>query len=744
MPFASVPLASPRRPARQAFWGLAWVVAAVGVGAAGPQDRDLPVRIEADTIAGTAGGQARAEGSVELRRGGLTVRADRLSYDSASERARAEGRVVVTQEGDIYSGPSAEVQVETFEGYFDQPRYEFTRRKTGGRAERIDFESRTRLRATAPNYTSCPRDGSADPDWLLTASDLRVDLEANEAVARNARLRFLGVPVLALPVLSFPVTDERKSGWLSPELRFSSQSGFEVGVPYYWNIAPQHDLTLTPRLRARRGPGLDVEVRYLEPAWTGQWTVESLPRDALTGEARAALHGGHTGRLPRLDGVPEAARYEIVAARVSDDDWWRDFDTAPLGLTPRLLPLRGRVEQPLRIAGLPARAYAQLHRWQALQAPGDVYVVPYQREAQAGLRLESAPGASGPVWSVETELNRFTLPDGSASSSRPTGQRAHVLGEVSLPWQAGGLSLTPRARLNVAGYDLDQSLPDGRRSLARAIPSLSVESGLTFERETTAFGRAVRQTLEPRLVYAYTPLRPQSSALAFDSAPVDFGFASIYAPNDFSGIDRVSDANRLSAGLVTRVLDATAGSELLRLGIVQRYLLQDQEITPLGTALTERFSDILLLGSTRIVPRWSVDATLRWSAQVQRLTRSVLGVAYAPGPGRSLSGSHRYARDASEQVDFGGQWPLWGWNDAGTGFATGCTRRWSGIGRADYNLRQQRLSSTTFGLEVDAQCWKGRMVAQRISTGVNQFATQLQFQIELIGLTGPVGFGALR
>jgi LPS-assembly protein len=720
---------------------LVWIVAAVGAGA---QQRDLPVRIEADTIAGTPGGQARAEGSVELRRGGLTVRADRLSYDTDTERARAEGRVVVNRDGDVYSGPAAEVQVETFEGYFDQPRYEFTRRKTGGRAERIDFESRTRLRATVPDYTSCPRDGSADPDWLLTASELRVDLDANEAVARNARLHFLGVPVLALPVLRFPVTDDRKSGWLSPELRFSSQSGFEVGVPYYWNIAPHHDLTLTPRLRARRGPGLDVEVRYLEPAWAGQWTVESLPRDALTGEARAALHGSHTGRLPRLDGVPDAARYEIAAARVSDDDWWRDFDTAPLGLTPRLLPLRGRVEQPLRVAGLPARAYAQSHRWQVLQAPGDVYAVPYQREVQVGVRLESALGAAGPAWSVETELNRFTLPDGSASSSRPTGQRLHLLGDVRLPWQAGGLSLTPRARLNVAGYDLEQALPDGRRSLARAIPSLSVDSGLTFERETTAFGRAVRQTLEPRLVYAYTPLRPQSSALAFDSAPVDFGFASVYAPNDFSGIDRVSDANRLSAGLVTRVLDATAGSELLRLGVVQRYLLQDQEITPLGPVLTERFSDVLLLGSTRIVPQWSLDATLRWSAQVQRLTRSVLGVAYTPGPGRSLSGSHRYARDASEQVDFGGQWPLWGWNDAGTGFAPGCTRRWSGIGRADYNLRQQRLSSTTFGVEVDAQCWKGRMVAQRISTGVNQFATQLQFQIELIGLTGPVGFGTLR
>ena len=358
--------------------------------------------------------------------------------------------------------------------------------------------------------------------------------------------------------------------------------------------------------------------------------------------------------------------------------------------------------------------------------------------------MASAPAAAGPAWTIETELNRFTLPDGSAGSTRPTGQRLHLLTDVSLPLNAGGLYITPRAGLNVAGYDLDQALPDGRRSVLRAIPTFSVESALTFERETTAFGRTVRQTLEPRVVYAYTPARPQSALLAFDSAPVDFGFASIYLANDFTGIDRVSDANRLNAGLVTRVLDAGAGVELLRLGIVQRYLLQDQQVTPLGTPLTERFSDVLLLGSTRVVPNWSFDATLRWNAQVQRPVRSVFGVGYSPGPGRSISGSHRYSRDATEQVDVGGQWPLWGWNDAGTGFAPGCTRRWSGIGRADYSLREHRLTSTTLGLEVDAQCWKGRVVAQRTSTGVNQFATQLQFQIELTGLTGMMGFGASR
>jgi LPS-assembly protein len=737
-PATRSPVPGPGRRALGYLCAAAGLLAPTAGLAAEPGDAALPTLIEADAISGTPGQEARAQGAVELRRGGLTVRADSLTYTVPTERARAEGGVVVTRDGNVFRGPVLDVQVDTFEGRFDKPSYELVRRKAGGRAEQIDFESRTRFTATAPDYTSCTRDGAGTPDWLLTAERLRVDLDADEAVAENARLRFLGVPVLYLPRMTFPISDNRKSGWLSPQLRISSQSGFEVGVPYYWNAAPNRDLTLTPRLRTRRGAGFDAEVRYLEPQLQGSWTVEALPRDRVTGSARAALHGRHTGALPRWAGEAEAPRYEIAGARVSDDDWWRDFDTDELGPTPRLLPLRGRIDQALRIAGLPAQAYAQAQRWQALQAAGDTYTVPYQRALQAGLRLAEPTGRQPWAWAVETELNRFTLPDGSAGPTRPTGERLHLLAEASLPWRHGGLTVTSRAGLNVAAYSLDQALPDGRRGLARAIPSFSIESALSFERELVAFGRPVLQTLEPRLLYAYTPLRSQSPWLAFDSAPVDFGFSSIFASNDFSGVDRVSDANRINAGLVSRIIDASQGTELMRLGVVQRYLLQDQQLTPQGAAQTERFSDVLLLGETRVIPQWTLGATLRWNAQAQRPVRSVLGVGYSPGPGKSLSGSHRYVRDASEQIEVGGQWPLYGWSDRG-GFAPGCTRRWSGIGRADYNLREQRLTSTTFGLEVDATCWKGRLMAQRTSTGVNQFATQVQFQIELTGLTGPVG-----
>ena len=236
-------------------------------------------------------------------------------------------------------------------------------------------------------------------------------------------------------------------------------------------------------------------------------------------------------------------------------------------------------------------------------------------------------------------------------------------------------------------------------------------------------------------MYVYTPRQAQSPELKFDSAPADFGFSSVFTENDFSGIDQVSDANLLNAGLFTRVLDATRGDELLRLGLVQRFLLANQRLTPLGGAQTSRISDLLLLGSSRVIPAWVFDASLRWNAESRRPVRSVLSASHAAGEGRTVTGAYRYAKDQSEQIEVGGQWLL---SSGGSGGASaGCTRRLSGIGRLDYSVRDRRLTGTTLG--VDGNCWIGRVVAQRTSTGATESATSIEFQLELTGLTRRVG-----
>jgi LPS-assembly protein len=701
--------------------------------------RQLPIVLQAQSIRSQPDLETVAEGDVEFRRGGLVIRADRLAYDTPRDLATAKGRVSVSRDDALYSGPELQIAVQRFEGYFLEPQFEFLALGAGGRADRIDFLGNARSRAINASYTSCPRDGSAEPAWVLKTDSVRIDLDTNEGIADGAVLRFLGTPILALPRLSFPLGDDRKSGWLPPSVNIDNRSGLMLAVPYYWNIAPNRDATLAPRLITRRGVGLDSEFRYLEPALEGSLRVDWLPRDQVAGRSRESLQWLHEGR------VFDSLRYTVQATRVSDADWWKDFPDASRGFTARLLPVRLGVEQPF---GLPlggeGLVYARALKWQVLQDADSFITAPYERSPQLGVRLGGrAPG--GFELAMESEFNRFTLPsDQALGTQRPTGDRVHLLGSISRPWREPGWWVVPKLGLNAVAYDHTQSSPTGLVRARRAIPTFSVDAGFELERRTEFFGRALHQTLEPRLLYVNTPYREQSQLPNYDAAAKDFNFVSLYSDNTFSGVDRVSDSHQLTAGFTTRLVDAQSGAEALRLGLVQRYLLRTQRITaqsdgtPDGDPLEQRFSDALLVGSTSVFPGWTLDGAVQYSPEIKRSVRSILGVRYSPGPYRTVSTTYRLARGLSEQVEVGWQWPIYGataGRGKGAAAAGGCSGAWYTVGRFNYSLKDQRLTDSILGLEYDAGCWIGRVVAEQLSTGRSQATTRLLVQLELVGLS---------
>ena len=686
-----------------------------------------------------------AEGDVEMRQAGTVIRADRLSYDNADDTVLARGKVRIERQGSIYRGPELKLQLRTFEGYFLAPEFEFERLGTGGRAERVDFLDSSRLLAHHTRYSSCPRDGSGDPDWLLAAERVKMDVQANEGIAEGAQLRFLGVPILALPVLSFPLTDDRKSGWLPPTIYLDSKSGIELGMPYYWNIAPQRDATLTPLLLARRGLGLDAEFRYLQPGYAGQLDMTTLPNDRLAGQSRGSWRVQHDGRLPF------GLRYGLDAQRVSDDGYWKDFPRQSTERTPRLLPLDLKAEQPFGWLGDEAESalYGRVQRWQVLQS-GDAATAiqaPYDRAVQLGLRTQGG-WPLGLRYGLVTEANRFTRPDDDPPGARPTGWRWHAQASLSRPWETPGWWVRPKLSLNTVRYALDAPLADGRSHLSRSVPSASVDTGMVFERASAWGGRAMRQTLEPRLLYVNTPFRDQSALPNFDAAGNDFNMISVFGENAFSGVDRVSDAHQVTAGVSTRLLDERTGAEALRLGIAQRLLLDDQRITPDGTPFTQRVSDVLVEGSSSLWPGWRLDGAMQWGADISRPVRSIAGVRWSPGPFRTLSATYRYARGLSEQMELGWQWPLAGARVAAEGTAPGggmlraldspsgrCSGTLYGVGRVNYSMKDSRITDSLLGLEYDAGCWIARVVAERKSTGRLEATTRLYLQLELVGLS---------
>ena len=698
--------------------------------ASGDAARTRPIILRADSLSVRPDLDARADGAVEFRRAGNVIQADHLAYDYASDEATARGQVRITTPMASYRGEELQLRVQRFEGWFTSPEFEFTALGAGGSAQRIDFIDSARASATLMRYSSCPRDGSGAPDWLLRADKVRLDLDTNEGIAEGAVLEFLGVPILGLPVLSFPLSDDRKSGWLPPNIvPVNSRNGFTVGMPYYWNIAPNRDATITPIVYSRLGLAVDAEFRYLETRDRGQLNLSLLPSDRVAGRER------HSWRFEHLGSLPDGTRYSALALRASDDSYWKDFASNLPTVTPRLLSQALAVERPLSLGWADGEAYARVQQWQVLQtgSGSDLVTAPYQREPQLGLRLAPRLPA-GLRGSLETELNRFNRPDGSASAALPTGWRWHGVAQLAQPLGDGGMWLEPRLALNAAAYRLD-AMATGARDASRVVPTFSIDAGMTFERGSTWFGRPQRQTLEPRLLYVRTPYRDQSALPLFDSAERDFNTVSIYAENAFSGIDRIADANLLTAGAITRWVDARTGAETLRLGVAQRFRFAPQQVVLEGPPLDQRFSDLLLDGSTSLFQPWRFDAALQYNPDSAQIVRSVVGARYSPGPFRTLSFGYRLARGLSEQVELGWQWPVYKGTAKPLGAAGGCGGELFAVGRVNYSLQDRRATETMAGFEYDAGCWIGRVVAKRTSTGPSEASTQLMVQIEFVGLS---------
>ena len=757
--------------------------------------RSLPIVLRARSLSAQVDRQTRAEGDVEFRRGGVVIRADELIYDAPSDEARVSGHVRISRDGAVYTGPALTLAVDRFVGSFTEPTFEFLRLGAGGQARRLDFLGPTRAVALDARYTSCPREGGAqllppmesqgpagaaastapEPAWELRTQRVLFNIAENEGIAEGARLRFLGTTILALPTMSFPLTDARKSGWLPPSVDIDNRSGVELSMPYYWNIAPNLDMTLSPRLITRRGLGLNSELRYLQPGHEGTLALDGLPNDRVADRARYGVQWQHRSELPA--GVQLQADW----LRVSDDDWWKDFPKASRSLGSRLLPSRFALERPFELgagsgaglAGISGLAYARVSQWQVLQAADSFITAPYQRAPQVGLRLNAAQ--AGFEWGVETEFNRFTLPTGQVQATQRTeGDRWHLLGNVSHPWREPGWWVVPRLSVNAAAYR--NSVGNGVGSglgaalqplggASRVIPSFSVDAGLELERRTEAFGRALHQTLEPRLLYVNTPYRAQSQLPNYDAAAKDFNFVSLYSDNTFSGVDRVADAHQLTAGVATRLVDVSSGAEALRLGLVQRYLFRTQRVTaqadgtPDGAPLEQKFSDVLLLGSTSVLPGWTLDAAAQYSPELNSSVRTIVGARYSPGPFRTVSATYRLARGLSEQLELGWQWPVYGagarWpgnvataapaadeSPTRLGAAlqslsqkSGCSGTWYAVGRFNYSIKDQRITDSVLGAEYDAGCWIGRFVAERLSTGRAESTTRYKFQLELVGLS---------
>ena len=665
-----------------------------------------------------------------MQNGERAISADKLVYREPVDEAEATGNVKLTGPGERISGPHLKLKLGESVGSFDSPAYAIhrlsapaTSASTGattapsggtvidatGTAAQLKFEGADKYRLTKATYSTCPASGG-NPDWFARIGDLSLDYANSSAVAKDATIIFKGVPILYSPWMSFTLDKQRKTGLLSPTIGSTSKGGLEFTTPFYWNIAPNMDATIAPRVMSKRGVQWTGEYRYLGQDYKGQIAGEYLEKDHITHSNRNALTIAHEQNF----GYGFSGSLNLN--KVSDDTYFTDLSTRLSNITQTNLLREGRLNYG---GGGWWWATLMAQRYQTLQDPTQPpVVIPYDRIPQLLVGADRPDLPFGTELLFSGEYVSFSKPTGAAVE----GKRTTLYPQLAYPIQTAAFYVTPKVGFHSTRYTLDQQAPGTPNEITRNVPILSVDSGVVFERSLNLFSQQLTQTLEPRAYYLKIPSRDQSLIPIFDTGLADFNFAQIFSENTYSGGDRIDNANQLTLALTSRLIDTGSGEEFLRGALGQRYYFTDQTVTIPGVApRTGRVADFLAALSGKLTHELSVDSGVEYNRQDEEVQRLNIGARYQPEPGKVVNAGYRYTRSLLRQIDTSAQWPLFG--------------GWHAVGRYNYSFRDKRAVETIGGLEYDGGCWAARFVVQRLATAVGQVNNSVFLQLELNGFS---------
>lgn len=659
------------------------------------------------------GREMRVFGNAEIHKDGDYIKGDRIFLNSVSDEIHAVGNVRLKQGDTLATGTELRMKQEDHLGEMNKPVFRLNTQSSmpgRGDAEKIFFEGPNRERLEQARYTTCPE---GNDDWYLKASELEIDRHSESATASNASIQFLGVPIVYTPWIDFPFSNERKSGLLAPTIGTTTRNGLEISIPYYWNIAPNMDATFTPRYLAKRGMQLGAEHRYLGENYHGTSYVEYLPDDNHTHTDRHYFNLNHS--FDFAEDWSSNLKYE----KVSDNQYFTDMSTRVTSTSRVNLPQQFRVSYDKENWHFSALA----QRFQTL----DDKSYPYQRAPQLLLSGDEEFG-----WldaNLTSEYVRFEKHNNAPLSV--TGNRLTLYPSLSVPLLAPFGFITPRLGFHYTRYDLSNTgnTFDGE---TRTLPVFSLDSGLYFDREMRVVKNRYTQTIEPRLFYVYIPHEDQSRLPNFDTALSDLNLSTIFSENQYSGGDRINDANQITFAVTSRMIDQKTGMQRLSATIGERFYFSDQEVVlPGDTPRTSSRSDILTAINLQLTNNWYADVNYQYNTQDDDTVRSNFSARYQPEAGKVLNLGYRYTVASLEQIDISSQWPL--------------GRGWYGLGRLNYSLRDNPPTDVRgpieyiAGLEYDAGCWMGRFLFQRLATATVTSAARSNyaffFQLELNGLS---------
>jgi len=704
-----------------------------------PNDSDLI--IEGETLENIVDKQIKAKGDAILIKSGKRIEADQIIFDQISNELEADGNVKLKSGNQLITGEKLILNVDDSIGEIPNATFDSdTDNKSAinqsirGFAEKLSILGENKTTLESAEITTCE---VGKTDWFIKGSKIDIDNKTKSVDATNARMEFKGFPILYSPKVNFSFNEQRKSGFLSPTWGSTTRSGFQVKTPYYLNIAPNKDATITPRYMGKRGLQIGGQYRYIDKNYSGEANVEFLNNDYMTNQERYLLNLKHKHQFSK--NFSGFYNYQ----KVSDNDYFADMSSLVSKTSRVILPQEFGFDYYFQ----GWRSSMRVQKFQSLTSRS-----PYERLPHISLSrgdeffgIQSTSLFQFTQFDSNNSHNKFIstdlLPRGySVGDFKPTGSRFVYDQSFQMTAYENSYSyIKPKVSINFRQYDMNHGALSSNKSYA--IPTASVDSGMFFDRAFNFFGNSLTQTLEPRAFYSYTPFHDQSMIPIYDTRLMDLNMYNIFSENQFIGYDRIQDSNQLSTGLTTRFIDSNS-IERLSLTFAQRFYFSDRQVLndPLysnsNSSLESASSDFLFQANAKLTKDLTFRTLSQYNPEQSSTKRVQYGFKYNPHPGKLLRFDYRFIENAStnetrlKQVNLSGQWPL------GKGYYA--------IGRYNFDLDNSKVTESLAGMEYDAGCWSSRVILHRMSLATAEEPNySLWFQLELGGL-GSIGSGKAR
>lgn len=728
---------------------------------------DLPIHITAEDVRGEYPNFVEYEGNVDIQQGNQTLTADKVKLtqtETAGElpvrEVTATGNVHYDDPQIILKGPSAWSNLDNKNTDVNDGNYMMVGRQGRGDATKMKMRGENRYSIMENGtFTTCLPGNNR---WSVAGSEVIIDREEEVAEIWHARFKVGDVPIFYSPYMQLPIGNKRRSGFLIPTGSYSSNDGLEFSLPYYWNIAPNYDATITPQFMTHRGVKLNNEFRYLIAPGTGTVAFDFLNHDRAyikdkergkredrESDDRWLFYWRHSGTY--------AGHWNFSSdyTKVSDPSYFTDFSSQYGNTTD------GYATQKFSAGYSDTNWNAKVTHKQFQIFADNPNKRAYKAEPQVDFNYyKNNLGAFD--MHTYAQAARFT----SVGKNNPDATRLHIEPEVNLPLSNGWANMNNSIKLYATHYDQDipRSNKDDslEKNVTRVLPMFKSDAKVVFERDLFQ-GSDFVQTLEPRVQYLYIPYKDQDNINNFDSSLLQSDYSGLFRDRIYSGLDRIASANQFTTGVTTRVYD-DALAERFNFSVGQIYYFERPRAGNSNRPIDDKSNTGSLLWATdsmwRIDDNWGLRGGLQYDRRLGNVTMGNAVAEYRLDADRLVQLNYRFVdrdyiqatfRDLN-QLGENQELPEYqrGISQVGAVVSWPLSERWGFVGSYYYDTKQQQPASQLVGLQYNTCCWAVNLGYERKIVGwqkekfSSEYDNKWSINVELRGLNNNHSLGSQK